>query len=241
MMDSGRFVLYDRHAVLGLWDDPDFRADIAEGGWLDGGEVTDEVAFEEAAELAERDLGEEVTSISDRLGDRVRAEHPDWRGSYLLMARGTIGRWDGESSGHNYYAGEPATRVSRGVTPFEQLVGDTGWNGIFKDCEIDLIWEDPGGTVHVEGAHHDGRVEVAVRAVGPDTEQDELDSRDWDGSPGPSTARIVEGAWEGGVRADMASLYGHEWSQADLVEQLSAASSGPDVPGEALGLGGEAR
>lgn len=240
--DAEAFVLYDRQAVLALVDDPGFVEEVREGIWPGEGEPTEERVWDEAYERADLDLAEEVRSVSDRLDERVGNEHPEWGRSYLLMVRGTVGRWDGVSAGHNYYAGEPARRSgTRRLTPFEQLVSDTGWDGLFRDCEIDRIWEDRGGTVHVEGVHHDGRVEVACRAVGPDTEQDELDSRDWDGTPGPATRRIVEGAWETGVRADMASLYGHDWPGADLAEQLAGATApcGPSAP--ARHLEGEAR
>ena len=90
-------------------------------------------------------------AVSD-LSSFFEGEH----GGNHIIARGSIGRWDG---------------VRHGMTPYDDLKAalDTSpshsnTGNVFADCEIDKIW-DENGRLFVTGAHHDGRVTVELRQL----------------------------------------------------------------------------
>lgn len=213
-MNDDRYVLYDAGSYADLVDDRDFRAYVAEESALlgDGSrEPSDNDLWEEATRLSENDLREEAYSISARIDAQVRSVHPEWGSRYLLMVKGRSSSWAGSTSGHCYYAGDA------GRPAFMKFLYDNGPEGLFKDCEIDSVWEDRDGTVHVRGVHHDGSVEVAVRAVAPDAEDMEQGLLEWNGMPiAPDAYRhALETTWSEGVRADMAGFYGYSWPRSD--------------------------
>lgn len=215
MVENDVYRLFDRDAILALSDDRDFLDSLADELGVHASRLGDEDIWDELSMIEERDLEEEVARISERFDERVRTEHVEWAGDYLIMAMGTSSRWDGVSSGYRFYSG--ARERGEYAGPFARLCSDTGFDGVFKDCTIDSIWEDRDSTVHVEGVHHDGRVRVACRAVAPDTEELLGDLLEWNGLPidEAKVAKLVADAWEGGVRADMAGCYGYIWPDAE--------------------------
>lgn len=236
-----RYMLYNRDDMYDRINDGGWRSDLADAlGYDDPGDLTDEEVYGQAGFEDQIDFEEEVARIGRRFGDRCEARHPEWDGRYQLMARGTVGRWDGISSGHNFYSGrwEKAPTESHPhrhvrTSPFESLVTDT-WQsladdandsfGLFKDCEIDQIWEDREGTIHVRGIHHDGEVNVEVRAVAPDTEERENDRfLAWyvDDYDQDAHKAFLDEAWKEGVTANMAGYYGYQWPS--LGEESSVA------------------
>ena len=72
-------------------------------------------------------------------------------GGNRLISMGSSGRWDGTSTGLD---------VSR---DFSELLYGSGSS--FKDCEIQKIWEDGAGRLYIDGAHHDGSVNIEVRQL----------------------------------------------------------------------------
>lgn len=223
MNDEERYVLYSQQNIQDLASDDDYLYELADRLGVSRSHLHDDDVWEDIDRMRESDLSEEVYAISRRFEERCHAVRPEW-GDYALMVRGTSSRWDGISSGYRFYAGERTGR--RRVTPFEQLCGDTGYDGVFKDCEITEIWEDRDGTLHVEGVHHDGRVRVACRAVAPDTEERLDDLLEWNGSPADEAkfSKSVADAWEGAVRADMAGCYGYIWPDAERARGVTPSA-----------------
>lgn len=240
-MHTDRYMLFDRDSMYDTIHDDDWLASLADSlGKDDPSELTDDEIFGQADFEIQSDFEEEVDEIGRAFDRRCEELHPEWGGGYQLMALGSVGRWDGTSTGHNYYSGrwEPAPTESHPyrqvrTSPFRSLVTDT-WRspnedsgdrfGLFADCEIDQIWEDRDGTIHVRGVHHDGEVNVEVRAVAPDAEEQE-DERflawyveDYDQDAHRS---FLERAWEGGVRANMAEHYGYRWPALDEASPVS--------------------
>lgn len=213
------YQIYDGGAYAGLPDEPVWRSATMEAHGLEEGSPGLEDALARiAAQQGADDLELEVYYLDYRMIERVEAAHPNWCDlhdhAYELMVRGTVGRWDGAHTGHQYYEGG-----ARGAA--DRLVWDP--DGPLRDCEIDSIWEDRGGTVHIEGYHHDGRVALECRAVAPGTEDAELELREWNGAPKPGLEEFVEAAWEGGLRHDMAGYYGYEWRDATALDELERA------------------
>lgn len=234
--DPNLYPLFDRDNYLNLYDDPQFRFDCAVMYDIPESELTDYELSSYIADLESNDLSEETRSIDEAFEKAVATQHPEWGGSFALMATGTVGRWDGTSAGHSYYFGYKHLHGEE-VGPFHQLICDTGYNGLFKDCEIDTINGDREGTVHIRGVHHDGAVNVAVRAIEADTEDIESEW-DWyfeeclkpddmrDDEIGDDVVRAVaaypddsdralaaflEGRWAAGACAHMDEYYGYSW------------------------------
>lgn len=191
-MKDDMYIIYDHGAYADLAENDDFIIDLCDRLDVDAEDLSISDICDAISDSEAVDFAEETSCISNRFAAQVDRLHPDWDG-FSILARGSIERWDGVSRGHNYY------------DDFASLVGDTGYHGLFKDCDIDLIWEDRDGDLHVEGLHHDGRVEVAVKAVRSDTEEREC-------SLGAAAASaLVEREWDNGVSADMAGYFGYRW------------------------------
>lgn len=110
-----------------------------------GEEISERRAWELLTEQSREDL-EWVVEDADALLSR---ENPGG----ALAVRGTQQRWDGPSSGFCDPYGS-----------FASLMGDTGRGGVFQDCGGFRVYVD-GGSLFVDGFHHDGRVSVEVRAM----------------------------------------------------------------------------
>lgn len=205
-MSDDMYIIYDHGAYADLAEDDDFIVDLCDRLDVDAAELSISDICSAIADSEAIGYGEDVSAICERFEAQVNRVHPDWPG-FSILARGASQRWDGVSSGHTYY------------DDFSSLVGDTGYYGLFKDCDIDLIWEDRDGDLHVEGVHHDGRVSVAVKAVRPDAEERE---RSLDGD---AARTFVDKEWNNGVCADMAGYYGYRWpsKKANPSENAAAA------------------
>lgn len=118
---------------------------------------TDSQIFEHAMDMKAFDFEEEMralTAFFDGKDNSDKKRNPNW-GNHLLVA-GSIGRWNGTSSGITVYEDfEHATDCSP---------SRFGQGNVFADCEIDKVW-DENGTLHLTGAHHDGRVSVEMRQL----------------------------------------------------------------------------
>lgn len=106
---------------------------------------TEEEIFENAMELMDLDRTEEFDGLKAFLDG---TENP--LGGNSIIARGSIGRWDGTSHGMTAYR------------DFDDMM--TGTDSVFKDCQIDKVW-DENGSLFIHGYHHDGAVEVEVRQL----------------------------------------------------------------------------
>lgn len=106
---------------------------------------TKEEIFENAMELMDLDRTEEFDGLKAFLDG---TENP--LGGNRIIARGSIGRWDGTSHGMTAYR------------DFDDMM--TGTDSVFKDCQIDKVW-DENGSLFIHGYHHDGAVEVEVRQL----------------------------------------------------------------------------
>ena len=128
-------------------EDPESNAQ--ERIYYDVGYYCDLYDEDEADELSEA-MREDLQMLTGEIDRYLGQAFPDAD----LWVRGSAGRWDGTSRG-----------FSGPYSSFADLVSDTGMNGIFRDCDMDRIWETPDGSLHVSGAHHDGRVEVEARVA----------------------------------------------------------------------------
>lgn len=122
---------------------------VQEHVYYDVGYYCDLYDEDEAGELSEA-MQEDLQMLAGEIDRCLGQAFPDAE----LWVRGSIGRWDGTSRG-----------FSGPYTSFADLISDTGINGVFRDCDIDRIWETPDGSLHISGAHHDGRVEVEARVA----------------------------------------------------------------------------
>lgn len=229
-----RDVLFDRDRDLALADDEGYRAELEAHLDAAPGSIGYDLAARWAYSEMQEDLAETVAQVSELFSGAVSAERPEWRGSYELMARGSIERWDSTAQGHSYYSADP--RSGRG--PFEALIDDDGEFGLFKDCEIDMIWAAPDGTINVRGVHHDGAVEVSVRAVAPGTEEREGELLEWNGFPKDEVAyaAFIEQAWDDAVRTPAAgdgrdAIGTAATALDDLEAACTAPGPGADSPG----------
>lgn len=235
-MPDERYVLWDRNSYLDLYDDPHYREDLLERFSLNGDEpyskseyLPESVVWDNIECDRSGDFLEEVAGIcgvfDDEWREHLKRTSPDLVGTisepdYALLVSGTMRRAGYSADdpdileGHEYcYPTQKnlASGVSRRYSAFENLVHDP--SGILKDCEIDQIWNDREGTLHVRGVHHDGSVEFAVKAVPLDTEQRELDLLDWNGKPLDTEryAEFLSHTWSMGLDANMADFYGYRW------------------------------
>jgi len=96
----------------------------------------------------EEDFKEEIGQLADFFDGHGNSKNET--AGNPIIAYGSIGRWDG---------------VSTGFTAFKNLNAVLyGIDSPFKDCEIDKIW-DEDGHLHIEGSHHDGSVSVELRQL----------------------------------------------------------------------------
>lgn len=143
LADHARSLLEAEHE----WD-AGFRTD----------EVTESDIFDRTMQLMRDDLEIEMDELSQYLGfESLSANENRWQGDShpernpctgnTVLAFGTHGLWNGTVQGYTE------------AHNMEDLLFQT-----FKDCELDSIY-DEDGDLHIEGHHHDGRVEVAIRQL----------------------------------------------------------------------------
>ena len=125
------------------------RSNTQEHVYYDANYYCDLYDEDEADELSEA-MQEDLQMLTGEIDRYLGQAFPDAD----LWVRGSVGRWDGTSRG-----------FSGPYTSFANLISDTGMNGVFRDCDIDRIWETSDGSLHISGAHHDGCVEVEARVA----------------------------------------------------------------------------
>lgn len=125
------------------------RRNTQEHVYYDANYYCDLYDDDEADELSEA-MQEDLQMLTGEIDRYLGQAFPDAD----LWVRGSVGRWDGTSRG---FSGPYAS--------FADLVSDTGMHGVFRDCDIDRIWETSDGSLHISGAHHDGCVEVEARVA----------------------------------------------------------------------------
>lgn len=116
---------------------------------------TEEEIFENAMNMMDIDRSEELAGLKAFLDG---SDNP--LGGNRIIARGSIGRWDGTSHGMTAYR------------DFDDMM--TGTDSVFKDCEIGKVW-DENGSLFIHGYHHDGGVDVEVRQL-TDAGEEALDA-----------------------------------------------------------------
>ena len=113
---------------------------------------TDSEIFEHQMAMRDCDYEEEIYALTTYL-DGVASTMSDVvsvHGGNPLIVSGSIGRWDGSRSGFSVFKN------------FDDMM--EGPNSLFKDCEIQKVW-DENGSLFIHGAHHDGSVTVEVRQL----------------------------------------------------------------------------
>lgn len=145
--DSGEEI-----AILSLMDSEDLTEVEVRTAY------TDSQIFECAMEMMERDLAVELEGLSAFFdGDKSdQSSFVNPLGGNRLLARGSVGRWDGTSHGLTAYR------------DFDDMM--TGSDSVFKDCEIGKVW-DENGSLFIHGYHHDGSVDVEVRQLTDEGEE----------------------------------------------------------------------
>ena len=169
-------IIYDEGNYLGAKGDEMAVNDLMERDGLTEKEVregyTDSQIFEHALDMREFDYAFEMDDLAKffagEKGEAFSFENPD--GGNRILARGTIGRWDGTSSGIAVYKDfQSATDCS---------ASRYGLGNVFADCEIDKVW-DVNGHLFVSGHHHDGHVEVELRQLTGAGERLYDENTDW--------------------------------------------------------------
>ena len=145
------------------------REDITVEEVLEG--YTEEEIFENAMDMMDIDRTEELARLKTFL-DGTRnplSSYDNPLGGNRIIARGSIGRWDG---------------TSHGMTSYKDLDDMMyGPDSVFKDCEIGKVW-DENGSLFIHGYHHDGGVDVEVRQL-TDAGEEALEAIEdaWVGEP----------------------------------------------------------
>lgn len=151
------------------------REGITEAEALEG--YTEEQIFENAMEMMDIDRTEELDGLRAFFdgSDNPLSSYDNSLGGNRIIARGSIGRWDGTSHGMTVYR------------DFDDMM--SGPDSVFKDCEIGKVW-DENGSLFIHGYHHDGGVDVEVRQL-TDAGENALMSSKMRGtaSRSPSTTR----------------------------------------------------
>lgn len=156
IFDSSRYYLQDgpqaEHARDLLVAEHEWDADFS----------TDEIAesdiFDRTMQLMRDDLEIELDELSQYLGfENLASCENRWQGEThpernrctgnTVLAFGTHGLWNGTVQGYTE------------AHDMEDLLFHT-----FRDCELNSIY-DEDGDLHINGHHHDGRVEVAIRQL----------------------------------------------------------------------------
>lgn len=141
--------------------------------------------------------GFQVEGQPDPDGYTVNDTYDNPLGGNRIIARGSIGRWDGTRHGMTAYR------------DFDDMM--SGPDSVFKDCEIGKIW-DENGSLFIHGYHHDGGVDVEVRQL-TDAGEEALDVIEdaWYGEPFTSGGKEYDGSPES-VDTAMRDL----WEDPDL-------------------------
>lgn len=110
---------------------------------------TEEEIFENAMNMMDIDRSEELAGLKAFLdgSDNPLSSYDNPLGGNRIIARGSIGRWDGTRHGLAVYR------------DFDDMM--SGPDSVFKDCEIGKVW-DENGSLFIHGYHHDGGVDVEV-------------------------------------------------------------------------------
>lgn len=154
---------------------------------------TEEEIFENAMELMDLDRTEELDGLKAFLDgtDNPLSAYDNPLGGNRIIARGSIGRWDGTSHGMTAYR------------DFDDMM--TGPDSVFKDCQIGKVW-DENGSLFIHGYHHDGAVYVEVRQL-TDAGEEALDD--------------IEDAWVGDEFTIAGKTYdGSAQSTMDAMDDL---------------------
>ena len=108
---------------------------------------TEEEIFENAMNMMDIDRSEELAGLKAFLdgSDNPLSSYDNPLGGNRIIARGSIGRWDGTRHGLTVYR------------DFDDMM--SGPDSVFKDCEIGKVWDENGG-LFIHGYHHDGGVDV---------------------------------------------------------------------------------
>lgn len=151
---------------------------------------TKEELFENAMNMMDIDRTEEFAGLKAFLDGTRSYDNP--LGGNRIIARGSIGRWDGTRHGLTVYR------------DFDDMM--SGPNSVFKDCEIGKVW-DENGSLFIHGYHHDGGVDVEVRQL-TDAGEDALDVIEdvWVGEPFTVNDKEYDGSWKS-VDAAMRELW----------------------------------
>ncbi|QGM92004.1 hypothetical protein GIR35_12410 [Enterococcus faecalis] len=110
-----------------------------------------------------------------------------------VIARGSVGRWDG---------------IHHGMTVYDDLSAalDTspsryGGANVFADCEISKVW-DKNGHLFIRGTHHDGSVTVEIRQLTDDgAESYEQISNSWIGDSFTMAGKTYDGSEQSVLQA----------------------------------------
>lgn len=160
---------------------------------------TEEEIFENAMNMMDIDRSEELAGLKAFLdgSDNPLSSYDNPLGGNRIIARGSIGRWDGTRHGMTAYR------------DFDDMM--SGPDSVFKDCEIGKVWDENGG-LFIHGYHHDGGVDVEVRSS-PMPVRRPLDVIEdaWYGEPFTSGGKEYDGSPES-VDTAMRDL----WEDPDL-------------------------
>lgn len=121
-------------------------------------DYTDTEIFQHAMNMMDFDCEQELAALTaffdGEKSDMSSFVNP--LGGNPVIARGSVGRWDGTSSGMMVY---DDLKAALDTSPSR-----FGGDNVLADCDIEKVW-DENGHLFVHGAHHDGAVDVEIRQL----------------------------------------------------------------------------
>lgn len=121
-------------------------------------DYTDTEIFQHAMNMMDFDCEQELAALTaffdGEKSDMSSFVNPI--GGNPVIARGSVGRWDGTRTGMTVYDNLKAA--------LDTAPSRFGGGNVLADCDIEKVW-DENGHLFVHGAHHDGGVDVEIRQL----------------------------------------------------------------------------
>lgn len=122
----------------------------------DDGDVSDDDVWACVYDIDHEDYNDTIDKLKEFFSTE---DHVPYRATFIIF--GSIGRWDGTSSGFDVFRGEDFASAFYKAT---------------KDCDYIKVW-DENGHLYIKCSHHDGTNNYEIKRL---TERGEAYFENWD-------------------------------------------------------------